>query len=80
MGVAVPLEVDRKRENYVEAADLERAVRSLMGGGEEGRKAKEKAMDMKTLCRKAVQQGGSSHASLHRLSEELLNGTVLPKK
>jgi hypothetical protein len=64
MGVAVPLEADRKRDNYVEAPELERAVRSLMGGGEEGRKAKEKAMEMKLVCRNAVEQSGSSYASL----------------
>jgi hypothetical protein len=81
IGVAVPLEMDRKQgKNYVEAAELERAVRSLMGGGEEGRKAKEKATEMKAVCRNAVQQSGSSSASLQRLSEELLRGAVLPKK
>jgi len=48
MGVAVSMEVDRKRGNFVEAAELERAVRSLMGGGsEEGRKARDKAMEAK---------------------------------
>ena len=64
MGVAVPLQVDRKRDNLVEAAELERAVRSLMGGGSEGRRAREKA-----ACRKAVAEGGSSHAALERLRE-----------
>ncbi|KAF0899741.1 hypothetical protein E2562_024068 [Oryza meyeriana var. granulata] len=68
MGVAVPLKVDRKRNNFVEAAELERAVRSLLGGGsEEGRKAREKAAEMKAVCRKAVADGGSSHAALQRL-------------
>lgn len=80
MGVAVPLEVDRKRDNYVEIAELERAVRSLMGGDDEGGKAKEKAMEMKLMCRNAVEQSGSSFASLQKLSEKLLGGTVLPKK
>ncbi|KAM3208109.1 hypothetical protein ACQJBY_063050 [Aegilops geniculata] len=80
IGAAVPLEMDRERGNYVEAAQLERAVRSLMGGGEEGvNKAREKAMEMKRACRHAVEQSGSSHASLQRLSEELVGGVVLPK-
>ena len=70
MGVAVPLQVDRKRDNLVEAAELERAVRSLMGGGsEEGRRAREKA-----ACRKAVAEGGSSHAALERLREAIREG------
>ena len=34
-GAAVAMEVDRRRGNFVEAAELERAVRSLMGGGSE---------------------------------------------
>ncbi|XP_003563057.1 anthocyanidin 3-O-glucosyltransferase 2 [Brachypodium distachyon] len=78
MGVAVPLKVDRKRDNFVEAAELERAVESLMGGGEEGRKAREKAAVMRDVCRKAVGKGGSSEAALQRLSEVLHEG-ALPK-
>ncbi|KAF0899740.1 hypothetical protein E2562_024067 [Oryza meyeriana var. granulata] len=81
MGVAVPLKVDTKRGNFVEAAELERAVRSLMGGGtEEGRKAREKAAEMKAVCRKAVADGGSSQAALQRLSKALHDGAALPKK
>ncbi|XP_062188839.1 anthocyanidin 3-O-glucosyltransferase 2-like [Phragmites australis] len=71
IGVAVAMKVDRKRKNFVEAVELERAVKTLMGGGEEGRKAREKAMEMKAACRKAVEDGGSSYAMLERLSEEL---------
>ncbi|CAM0871423.1 unnamed protein product [Alopecurus aequalis] len=81
MGVALPLKVDRKRYNFVEAAELERATRSLMAGGEEGVKARDKAMEMMGLCRKAVdKQSGSSCASVRRLSEELLREAVLPKR
>ncbi|KQK15478.1 hypothetical protein BRADI_1g23110v3 [Brachypodium distachyon] len=76
MGVAVPLEMGGRQEPYVEAAELERSVRSLMGGGEEGRKAREKAMGMKALCRKAVEQNGSSYVSLKRLSEDVLRGAI----
>jgi len=79
MGVAVPLKVDRKRDNFVEAAELERAVESLMGAGEEGRKARVKAAEMRDVCRKAVQKGGSSDAALQRLSEALHQGPVLPE-
>ncbi|KAF8669516.1 hypothetical protein HU200_051319 [Digitaria exilis] len=77
MGVAVAMEVDRKRGNFVEAAELERAVKELMGGGEEGRKAREKAVEMKAACRNAVEEGGSSYSALQRLSEELCKGAVL---
>ncbi|CAN6199110.1 unnamed protein product [Urochloa humidicola] len=77
MGVAVAMKVDRKRDNFVEAAELERAVKELVGGGEEGRKAREKAMEMKAVCRNAVEEGGSSYAALQRLSEELYKGAVV---
>ncbi|KAG0545032.1 hypothetical protein BDA96_02G327200 [Sorghum bicolor] len=72
MGVAVAMKVDRKRNNFVDAAELERAVKELMGGGEEGRKAREKAMEMKAAFRNAVEEGGSSYAALWRLSEEIM--------
>ncbi|KAG8099860.1 hypothetical protein GUJ93_ZPchr0013g37313 [Zizania palustris] len=75
LGVAVPLKMDRRRNNLVEAADLERAVRTLMGGGsEEGRKAREKAAEMKAVCRNAVEESGSSCAAFQRLTEEVQYG------
>uniref|UniRef100_J3ML54 Glycosyltransferase n=1 Tax=Oryza brachyantha TaxID=4533 RepID=J3ML54_ORYBR len=75
MGVAVAMKVDRKRGNFVEASELERAVRSLMGGGsEEGRKAREKAMELKAACRKAVEEGGSSYMAVRKLYDELYTG------
>ncbi|CAL5083131.1 unnamed protein product [Urochloa decumbens] len=73
MGVAVAMEVDRERGNFVEAAELERAVRSLMGGSEEeGQKAREKAAEAKALCRNAVEEGGSSYVSMQKLAREML--------
>jgi UDP:flavonoid glycosyltransferase YjiC (YdhE family) len=80
MGVAVPLKVDRKRDNFVEAAELEGAVKELMGGGEAGRKARGKAKEMMTVCREAVAEGGSSHAALQRLAQALHDGAAMPKK
>ncbi|KQK16107.1 UDP-glycosyltransferase 88B1 [Brachypodium distachyon] len=78
VGVAVAMEVDRERNNFVEAAELERAVRCLMGGGaeEEGRKAREKAAEMKTVCRNAVEVGGSSYAALQRLRDAVRSGAA----
>uniref|UniRef100_A0A0E0LL53 Malvidin galactosylase UGT88C3 n=1 Tax=Oryza punctata TaxID=4537 RepID=A0A0E0LL53_ORYPU len=80
LGVGVPLELDRKRDNFVEAAELERAVSSLLGGGEEGRKAREKAAEMKAACRKAVEKGGSSDVAFQRLTEEVRRGAVVVAK
>ncbi|XP_066393921.1 anthocyanidin 3-O-glucosyltransferase 2-like [Miscanthus floridulus] len=68
MGVAVRMDVDRKRSNFVEAGEVARAVRCLVSGGDEegeGRRARERALAMRDACRRAVAQGGSSFASLH---------------
>ncbi|XP_048555835.1 anthocyanidin 3-O-glucosyltransferase 2-like [Triticum urartu] len=76
VGAAVALEMDRRKGFFVEAAELERAVRSLMGGpSEEGRKARRTAAETSAACRKAVGEGGSSCAALQRLVREIL---VLP--
>ncbi|EMS67246.1 Anthocyanidin 5,3-O-glucosyltransferase [Triticum urartu] len=78
VGAAVALEMDRRKGFFVEAAELERAVRSLMGGpSEEGRKARRTAAETSAACRKAVGEGGSSCAALQRLVGEIL---VLPKE
>ncbi|WVZ66020.1 hypothetical protein U9M48_015299 [Paspalum notatum var. saurae] len=80
MGVAVVMKVDRRRGNFVEAPELERAVRALMddGADEEGRKAREKAADMKAACRKAVAEGGSSYVALRKLVRGISHGGVAP--
>ncbi|KQK16102.1 anthocyanidin 3-O-glucosyltransferase 2 [Brachypodium distachyon] len=72
MGVAVAMAVDTKRDNFVEATELERALRSLMDdGSEEGSKAREKAMEAQALCRSAVEEGGSSYTAWHKLAREV---------
>jgi hypothetical protein len=81
MGVAVPMEVDRKMNNFVGAAELERALKALMDdGGEAARQVRKRAMEMKAACRKAVEEGGSSSVDLQRLCEALADGAVLPRK
>ncbi|XP_047084034.1 anthocyanidin 3-O-glucosyltransferase 6-like [Lolium rigidum] len=77
MGVAVAMEVDRKRNNFVVGSELERAVKALMDGdSDEGRKAREKCTEMKAACRKAVEEAGSSNSALCRLSEDMREGAV----
>ncbi|CAL5072566.1 unnamed protein product [Urochloa decumbens] len=74
MGVAVELRVctGRGQGNFVEAAEMERAVKELMGGGEEGRKAREKAVETKAACRNAVEKGGTSYAATQRVVQDML--------
>ncbi|XP_062190597.1 anthocyanidin 3-O-glucosyltransferase 2-like [Phragmites australis] len=76
MGVAVQLKkMDRSKEDFfVEAAELEQAVRGLMGETAKGSKAREKALEMKATCRKAVAEGGSSYAALRKLVLEISPG------
>ncbi|MQM23409.1 hypothetical protein Taro_056473 [Colocasia esculenta] len=53
----------------VEAAEVERGLRWLMG--EEGRKARARAAEMKKKSRDAMGEGGSSSLALERLVESL---------
>ena len=80
MGVAVHLKnMDvTEADMVVEAAEVEAAVRGLMGGTEGGRKAKEKAADMKDACRNAVVEGGSSYVALRELMRGLCPGGGAP--
>ena len=92
MGVAVRMDVDRKRNNFVDAGEVARAVRCLVSGGggeeEEGRRARERASEMRDACRSAVAQGGSSFASLqgaaaavrHRLEARVDEQLRLPPR
>ncbi|XP_052163765.1 anthocyanidin 3-O-glucosyltransferase 2-like [Oryza glaberrima] len=78
MGVAVELRRTTAKDgdaarSLVEAAEVERAVRRLMapqGGGSS--EAREKAAEVSAACRKAVEEGGSSHAALQRLVREIV--------
>ncbi|TVU11610.1 hypothetical protein EJB05_45204, partial [Eragrostis curvula] len=79
MGAAVAMEVDRKRNNFVEAAELERAVKTIMDGGEVARKVRNRAMEMKAACRAAMEDGGSSCVSLQGLCDALVDGAVAIK-
>jgi UDP-N-acetylglucosamine:LPS N-acetylglucosamine transferase len=80
MRVAVAMKVDKKRNNFVEAAELERAVKALMDDSEAARKVRDKSVEMKAACRMAVEEGGSSVVSLQRLRDALIQGAVHPKK
>jgi UDP:flavonoid glycosyltransferase YjiC (YdhE family) len=75
MHVTVDLKMDRKKNNFVKGDELERAIRCLIEeDSETGRRVRAKAEELKAACRKAVEQGGSSHVTLQRLTEKM--GTV----
>lgn len=46
--------------------------KELMGGGDKGRKARERAEGLGRVGRRAVQEGGSSHGALDQLIDQLL--------
>lgn len=72
VGIAVGLKADRKKGNFVTAAELERGVRCLMGDGEEGRRVRARVEEMKMASRKAVEKGGSSYNYMEKLARELV--------
>jgi hypothetical protein len=76
MGVAV--ELGMTEDSFVEATELEEAVRGLMGETEKGAKARERAAEVKDACRKAVAEGGSSCAALRKLVCEISPGAGGP--
>ncbi|KAM0952181.1 putative UDP-glucuronosyl/UDP-glucosyltransferase, UDP-glycosyltransferase family [Dioscorea sansibarensis] len=74
MGVALELKVDRKNGGFVSSKELEKGIRSLMEG-EEGRKVRQRAEEMKVAGRRTVEEGGSSHASLELLVHRIIKDT-----
>ncbi|XP_039139643.1 UDP-glycosyltransferase 71K1-like [Dioscorea cayenensis subsp. rotundata] len=71
MGVGLELKVDRKNGGFVSSEELESGIRSLMEG-EEGRKVRQRAEEMKVAGRRAGEEGGSSYASLELLLHDII--------
>lgn len=71
MGVALDLKSDVKNNAFVTADELERAVRCLMDGSDEGKCVWAKTDMVKCEFRKAVEKGGISYAHLQRFLEEI---------
>ncbi|XP_042490675.1 scopoletin glucosyltransferase-like [Macadamia integrifolia] len=55
----------------VKREDIEKAVEQLMGGGEEAERMRTRAMELKEMARRAVEEGGSSYNDLTALIEEI---------
>ncbi|KAJ8770501.1 hypothetical protein K2173_017992 [Erythroxylum novogranatense] len=85
-GLGVEIKMDFRRNIFVEipstttvivAADvIERGIKSVMEGDNEVRK---RVKEMSKKCRQALMEGGSSHASLGYLIEDIINN-VSPVK
>eukprot|EP00262_Sarcandra_glabra_P020282 TRINITY_DN79_c0_g1_i11.p1 TRINITY_DN79_c0_g1~~TRINITY_DN79_c0_g1_i11.p1 ORF type:complete len:508 (-),score=29.88 TRINITY_DN79_c0_g1_i11:2-1297(-) len=70
--LAVDLKLDYRGEGLVSAEELQRAMRCLMGDCDEGTKVRARVKEMRSLSRKAVEEGGSSYAFLKQLVDELI--------
>ncbi|KAG9440295.1 hypothetical protein H6P81_020460 [Aristolochia fimbriata] len=74
IGAAVEMEVNYKDpEAAVGAAEVERGVRSLMGETEAGKRARDRARQLRSASRAAVNPGGSSNEALTRLAAQFLS-------
>lgn len=51
--------------------EVSRGLRELMGDGEKGRRARERAVELRKKAKAAVEEGGSSHERLAELIDEL---------
>ncbi|XP_020098695.1 UDP-glycosyltransferase 73E1-like isoform X2 [Ananas comosus] len=68
VGIKGPLSyVDPNSVQLVTRQEVERAVRSVMDGGEEAEERRQKAAKLAEEARKAVEEGGSSYRDLDRL-------------
>lgn len=75
IGVAVGSKVHGMRPEerpVVEAATLERAVRRLMGEGNEAEERRRRARELKEMAQKAMEEGGSSYIDVGNLMQDLM--------
>ncbi|CAN0878733.1 UDP-glycosyltransferase 73C25 [Linum grandiflorum] len=75
VGAERPTFWDGKEETNVSVkrGDVERAVRSIMvGGEEEGNRRRKRAMELGEMARKAMESGGSSYRNLAMFVEDIV--------
>ncbi|KAJ9695282.1 hypothetical protein PVL29_010657 [Vitis rotundifolia] len=73
LGVEVPVRWgDEERVGVlVKKCDVEKAVETLMGGGEEGEMRKKRARELSASARRAMEDGGSSHVNMSILIPDI---------
>ncbi|XP_068657084.1 malvidin galactosylase UGT88C3-like [Aristolochia californica] len=72
IGVAEEVEMNYRGQTLVGAAEVERGARCLMGESEKGKRARDKATEVRAASRAAVGAGGSSSEAMTRLTEQFL--------
>ncbi|RVX12054.1 UDP-glycosyltransferase 73D1 [Vitis vinifera] len=73
LGVEVPVRWgDEERVGVlVKKCEVEKAVETLMDGGEEGEMRKKRARELSTSARRAMEDGGSSHVNMSILIQDI---------
>ena len=76
LGLAVEIKIDynKDRDHIVSAHEIENGLRNLMKTNSEVRK---KRKEMKKISRKVKIDGGSSHFSLGRFIEDMMDSKVI---
>ncbi|GLT89857.1 hypothetical protein SLE2022_078210 [Rubroshorea leprosula] len=70
VGVEVPMQLEEEKAAVlVKRGDVEKAVKELMEGGEEGEKRRKRATELREMAKKAVEEGGSSFLNTMLLIE-----------
>lgn len=69
-GVKVALKLKKNESGVVERDEIAKVVRSLMEDREDGKKVREKAMELKDAAKKAWSEDGSSAKSLAQLASK----------
>lgn len=72
IGIGIGNENESESGNWRERGRISEGVKELMGGGEKGRNARERAEALGRVAKRAVQHGGSSQRALDQLIRQLL--------
>lgn len=72
IGVKVPFYLAKEDEALVKSVELANAISSLMDGGEEGERRRERVEKLGENARRAMEEGGTSYENLTRLIEYIV--------
>ncbi|XP_077224884.1 scopoletin glucosyltransferase-like isoform X2 [Tasmannia lanceolata] len=67
-----PFPIDEEDLPVIRREQIEKAVKQVLGGGEEGEGMRKRAKEFEVMARKGMEIGGSSHEALNSLIEELM--------
>lgn len=71
----IPFGYEEKAGVSVNRRDITRVIQKLMDEEEEGQMRRKRVQELSNLARKAMEEGGSSHANLTRLIQDVMEGS-----